>query len=123
MILSTQNPWRTDRNQRTVGEGYSPNVSGSLRPWSLVLLPMRAIWKTLAVGAVIAVLGTADSIEMYAVGGALLLALPFVVWRIDRRRRVEEAVVAKAATTLDVIPLPRPAALEDDIEGKTVRAP
>jgi hypothetical protein len=89
---------------------------------------MRAILKLIAVGAVIAVFGVADSIDLYAIGGGLLLLLPFAIYRIDPRAHVTslpaEAAFATAATTLDVIPLPRPlAAIEDDIEGKTVRAP
>ncbi len=92
---------------------------------------LRAILKLVAVGAVIAVFGVADSIELYAIGGGALLLLPFVIHRIDRPRcdrRARQAVAidepkSRAHTTLDVIPLPRPQATEDDIEGLTVRAP
>jgi hypothetical protein len=95
---------------------------------------MRAILKLIAVCWVIAVFGIADSIEappeaLYAAGGVLLLLLPFVIQRIDRRAIATppsprgEPAFARESITLDVIPLPQPNAIEDDLEGKTVRAP
>jgi hypothetical protein len=94
---------------------------------------MRAVLKLIAAGAVIAVCGVAQSIELYAVGGGMLLLLPFAIIATERKPAKPEAITA--ATTLDVIPLPTPqppviarpqpmpAREDDDIEGKTVRAP
>jgi len=94
---------------------------------------MRVILNLLAVGAVAAALvvaGLAETMELYAIAGTLAVALPIALWAINRRPRRRnanrEAIArpTKAATTLDVIPLPTPyAAVDDDIEGKTVRAP
>jgi hypothetical protein len=77
---------------------------------------LRAILKLVAVGGVVALCGTADSTELYAAGGGALLAMPFAVVLIDRKKQE-----APKRVTVDVIPLPAPAM--DDIEGATVRAP
>jgi len=90
---------------------------------------LRAILKLVAVSAVIVVCGSADSIELSAIGGGALVLLPFVVTRIDRIAQVDrpaQVLLVKAATTLDVIPLPRPVVArdhDDDVEGVTTRAP
>ncbi len=86
---------------------------------------LRAILKLVAVGAVIAVFGVADSTELYAIGGVALLLLPFAIHRIDRRPR-RTVPQSRAQITLDVIPLPAPLPTDqedEDIEGLTVRAP
>jgi hypothetical protein len=89
---------------------------------------MRAILKLILVAGVATLFGFADSIELYAAGGAALLLLPFAIWRIDRRAKPIQAkpvepFADKAAVTMNVMPLPRPLPVDDDIEGKTVRAP
>jgi hypothetical protein len=84
---------------------------------------MRAILKLILVGGVAVLFGYADSVELYAAGGGALLLLPFAIWRIDRRPRAVALPIANASATMTVMPLPRPAAVDDDIEGKTVRAP
>ena len=102
---------------------------------------LRAILKLVAVGAVITLCSVASSIELYAASGAVLL-LPFAVVLIGPRRQAQKTE-ATARKTLDVIPLPTPQFVlgatpmpmestampmtvirdDDDIEGKTVRAP
>lgn len=95
---------------------------------------MRAILKLVAVGAVIGMFGIADSIELYAIGGGLLLLMPFVVQRLDRRVAAPVAPAKPPPHRHDVtmnvapLPMPRPQPMEgrpddDDVEGKTVRAP
>lgn len=84
---------------------------------------LRAILKLIAVGAVIAVCGTADSPELYAAGGGALLVLPFAIHLLDRGRARVATGAPRQRTTLDVIPLPAPPTSADDPEGVTVRAP
>lgn len=87
---------------------------------------LRAILKLVAVGSVVTVCGIADAPELYAAGGGGLLLLPFAVVLVDRKKaaavQAEPVDLAKAHTTLDVIPLPAPLS-PDDPEGLTVRAP
>ncbi len=87
---------------------------------------LRAILKLVAVGGVVTLCGMASSDELYAASGGALLALPFAVVLIDRKKAVRAASepvdLARAHTTLDVMPLPAPESPED-IEGLTVRAP
>ena len=102
---------------------------------------LRAILKLVAVGAVITLCSVASSIELYAASGGAVLLLPFAVVLIGPRRKPQKTEAA-ARKTLDVIPLPSPQFVhgatpmpmestampmtvihDDDIEGKTVRAP
>ncbi len=84
------------------------------------------MWKLVLVGGVVTLCGTASSVERYAASGGALLALPFAVVWLDRKKPVrassELVELANAHTTLDVLPLPAPES-PDDIEGLTVRAP
>jgi hypothetical protein len=83
---------------------------------------MRAILKLVLVAGVVGLCAYADSIELYIAGGASLLVLPFLIARVDRRR--EEVIeLVKSDRTMNVMPLPQPMPIDDDIEGKTVRAP
>jgi hypothetical protein len=80
---------------------------------------MRAIIKLIAVGAVVAMFALDGYVDIepasLAIGGAtLLVVVAFAISRLDRR-------APKPRVTLRVLPIAQ--VTDDDIEGKTVRAP
>lgn len=84
---------------------------------------LRAILKLALVGGVATLGGMASSLDLYAASGGALLALPFAVTLVDRKKvRPDAPPVELARTTLEVLPLPAPES-PDDLEGLTVRAP